>query len=200
MGADKPDYINPVQLADKLKKEADDVLQILNLLGILASYGKVYPTGSYYLEVMAYPDIDLYLTMVSLEQIFMIGAQIARCELVSQVVYEPTDDQSNLPGGLYLKFRVNYGAWGRPWKIDLWSLPEEVIVKKMAEMQHFKECMTGEIREGIIGYKHSVMTSQHRTPMYSGYHIYKAFIDESLTDFEDVSGYLRSKGIRLEEK
>jgi hypothetical protein len=140
----------------------------------------------------------LYITKVSLEQLFEIGAQIASCEPVTQVVFERTNNPVHLPDGLYLKSRVNYGEWGRPWKIDLWSLAEEIILRKMADMQHFQIKMTSAIHEQIIRYKLSVMTSQMRTPKYSGYYIYKAFIDEGLTDFECVTRYLISCGIQME--
>jgi len=188
----------PFEQSDKLKLEADFVLGLIRLDDILRPYGKVFPTGSYFLNVMVYPDIDLYIPKVSIDQLFMIGARIASCELVTQVVFERTDDPVNLPGGLYLKSRVRYGEWGRPWKIDLWSLEEKVILNKMADMHNFQVKLTPALREQIVRYKLSVMTSQKRTPMYSGYYIYKAFIDEGLADFESVTQYLVSNGIQME--
>src|SRR4030067_1845380 len=116
----------PLERAAKLRQEADDVLEQIGLHEILSPYGKVFPSGSYFLDVMVYPDIDLYITKVSLEQLFEIGAQIANCELVTQVVCEKSDDPVHLPDGLYLKPRVNHGDWGRPGKIDIWSLAAEL--------------------------------------------------------------------------
>jgi hypothetical protein len=109
---------------------------LIKLDEILCSYGKVYPTGSYFLDAMVYPDIDLYITKVNLEQLFEIGAKIAKSNLIIQVVFERSDDPIRLPDGLYLKPRVNYGDWGRPWKIDIWSLEEDVILQLLVEM-HF---------------------------------------------------------------
>lgn len=188
----------PIERASKLRKEADMILGYTGLLDILHPFGKVYPSGSYFLDVMVYPDIDLYITKVSVEQLFEIGAQIAKCELVTQVLFEKTDDPIRLPDGLYLKSRLQYGDWGRPWKIDLWSLAEEVIQNKMADMHRFSGKLTPEMRLQIIRYKLSVLTPQMRTPMYSGYYIYKAFLDEGLTDDESVTRYLISNGIKLE--
>lgn len=188
----------PIERASKLRKEADMILGYTGLLDILHPFGKVYPSGSYFLDVMVYPDIDLYITKVSVEQLFEIGAQIAKCELVTQVVFEKTDDPIRLPDGLYLKSRLQYGDWGRPWKIDLWSLAEAVIQDKMADMHRFSGKLTPEMRLQIIRYKLSVLTPQMRTPMYSGYYIYKAFLDEGLTDDESVTRYLISNGIKLE--
>jgi hypothetical protein len=188
----------PLARSDMLRQEADLVLGFVRLYDILRPYGKVLYTGSYFLDVMVYPDIDLYITKVSINELFEIGAQIASCELVTQVVFERTDDPVHLPEGLYLKSRVNYGDWGRPWKIDMWTLKEEVILQKIEDMRHYKIKMTPALREQIIRYKLSVLTSQKRTPRFSGYYIYKAFIDEGLTNFESVTRYLISNGIQIE--
>jgi hypothetical protein len=67
----------------------------------------------------------------------------------------------------------------------------------MAEIRRFKQVMTAATREQIIRYKQTILTTSRRTPMYSGYHICKAFIDEGLTDSEAVTNYLVEQGIRM---
>jgi hypothetical protein len=69
----------------------------------------------------------------------------------------------------------------------------------MADMRHFQAKMTPEMREKIINYKLSVFTPQLRTPAYSGYYIYKAFLDEGFNDFERVTQYLIANGIHVEQ-
>jgi len=118
------------------------------------------------------------------------------CKMVYQVVFEKSR-MARLPGGLYLKPRIEYGEWGRPWKIDIWSLEDEVIDEKMDDILRFKQEMTAEVRERILRYKYSILTESRRTPMYSGYHICRAFIDEGLTDFEEVTEYLVEHGVRM---
>ena len=95
----------PGEHAAKLRREADVVLDLIGLFAILRPYARVFPNGSYFLDVMVYPDIDLYITKVSLTQIFEIAAQLASCDQVIQVVFSKTDDPVNLPDGLYLKPR-----------------------------------------------------------------------------------------------
>lgn len=157
--------LDPVERAAALRQEADSVLQEVKLYEIVRPYGQVVPTGSYYLDVMMYPDIDLYISKVSVEDLFDIGSQLAKCEMVYQVVFEKSR-MAQLPGGLYLNARIEYGEWGRPWKIDVWSLEDAVIDAKMEEIRRFKEEMTAEVRERILRYKYSVLTENHRTPMY----------------------------------
>ena len=89
------------------------------------------------------------------------------------------------------------GKWGRTWKIDIWSLGNTIIEQKMAEMYRFKKKMTETLRQRIIRYKISLLTPELRTPMYSGYWICKAFLDEGLTESDAVTEYLVSKGIKV---
>ena len=189
--------MDPIERASKLRQEADFVLQQVKVYDILRPHGTIVPTGSYFLDVMAYPDIDLYLSKVSIDQLFDIGAQLAKCDMVFRVEFEKSDEP-RLPGGLYLKPRIAYGDWGRPWKIDIWSLDDQVIERLMQPMWHFQSKMTAQLREQIIRYKFSVMTKLDRPPMYSGYFIYKAFIDEGMTEFHQVTAYLIANGIRME--
>ena len=63
----------PLERATKLRREADVVLGLINLYDILRPYGKVFPTGSFFLDVMVYPDIDLYITKINLNSYFTSG-------------------------------------------------------------------------------------------------------------------------------
>jgi hypothetical protein len=210
--------MDPIERASALRQEADVVMREIGLLDILSRYGEITFSGSYFLDVMAYPDIDLYLSRVTVAQMFEIGRQLAESELVREVVFAKSKEP-NLPGGLYLKPRIDYGEkpegfslkkppaqsagelhgdWGRLWKVDIWSLDDAIIEQQMRDMRRFKERMTPQLRERIVAYKVSVLTSAHRTPMYSGYFIYKAFFDEGMTDFARVTQYLVEQGIRME--
>ena len=184
-----------LDLADGLHREAEQVLADIRLSRILRPYGEVVPTGSYYLNVMVYPDIDLYFPRVAVEKLFEIGGQFASDERVVQVVFEQGD--ASMPGGLYLKLRIAIGERQRLWKVDLWSLDRELIEQKMGVMRHFAAQLTPALRLQILRYKLSVMTPAGRTPMYSGYFIYKAFIDQGLTDFSAVTRYLQLNGIQI---
>lgn len=188
--------MDALERSARLRREADVVLETVRLFDILQPHGRIVPIGSYYLDVMMYPDIDVYLSRVSLETLFAIGAQLAACDRVYQVVFEKSDTE-RLPGGLYLKPRIAYGEWGRPWKIDIWSLDDALIDQTMADLVRFKRAITAEVRERILRFKFSILTASGRTPMYSGYWICQAFIDEGLTDFGDVTQYLIEHGIEM---
>jgi hypothetical protein len=147
--------------------------------------------------VMIYPDIDLYIPPLPVAQLCQIAGQLMHAETVYEIVFQKSRLPA-LPGGLYLKARVDYGDWGRPWKIDIWSLDEALIAEKMADMRRFKAMLTPELRRQIVSYKLSILTEQQRTPMYSGFFVCKAFLDEGLSDYEQVTRYLIDHGIDME--
>jgi hypothetical protein len=188
--------IDPLERSKIIKREADALLEEVKVFQILTPYGKVTPTGSYLLDTMIYPDIDLHISKVSIPTLFEIGGKFAAHELTNEVVFQKSK-VANLPGGLYLKARFDYGDWGRPWKLDIWSLDDSLIEKQLSEMDRLQEKMTEELRETIIRYKYSVMTDQHRTPKYSGYFIYQAFLDEGISDYEEATRYLIRNGIEM---
>jgi hypothetical protein len=171
-------------------------MQEVRLSEIILPYGPLIPTGSYFLNVMVYPDLDVMIPPVSIEQLFQIGGQLAGAQKVYQVVFEKSRDPE-LAGGLYLKSRIEHGNWDRPWKIDIWSLNSATITQRLTMMQKYKDKLTDELREQIIRYKLSIMTPQHRTPMYSSYWVYKAFLDEGLRDYPKVTQYLIANGIQV---
>jgi len=188
-----------LQRAAKLKEEATQVMQIVRLQEILQPYGEFTLTGSYLLDLMVYPDIDLYMPKVSIRQLFEIGIHLADSPVVTRIVFEK-GTVPNLPGGLFLQPRINYGDWGRPWKIDIWSIDEAVLKETMDPIRRFADRLTPPLRERILHYKFSVLNNEHRTPSFSGYFIYKAFLDEGLSDFDQVTQYLIDNGIDIEAK
>jgi hypothetical protein len=188
---------SPIERATFLRQEAVSVMQETGLLRSLSLRSTVTYTGSYFMDTMVYPDLDVYVAEVSQEEMFHIGAETARSPMVQQVVFEK-GDLPNLPDGLYLKVRIAFGDWERPWKIDIWSISEALIEAKQREMERLRQKMTPELREQIILYKVSLMTSENRTPMFSGYPIYKAFLDEGMSDWIQVTQYLVGQGIKLE--
>jgi len=186
-----------LERASRLYREAGDLMQAIRLPETLQPFGEVVTTGSYFLDVMVYPDLDLYVPMTSIPRIFEAAGQMADSDRVIRVTFE-NEDHPGMQGGLYLNFRVNLGQWGRPWKLDIWWLDAVVIEQKMEIMHHFKQKLTPRGREQIIQYKNTLINSAGRTPMYSGYYVYKAFLDEGLRDPAEVTRYLIANGIPID--
>lgn len=188
--------MTPEERSQNLLQEADEVLQKVNLRKLCTPIGEITPTGSYFLNLMMYPDIDVYLPHTTLEKFFSLAEKFAECDYVKKINFEK-GDSGELAEGLYLKPLIDYGNWGRLWKIDIWSLPVEVIEKKQQELGMIKAKITPSLRKLILDFKFSILTDAGRTPMFSGIHIYRAVINHGIRDFNQITTYLRDNGINI---
>lgn len=186
--------MNPIERSAKLKKEADELLEAIKLKERCSSIGELTPTGSYYLDLMIYPDIDLYLPPAKPRQLFQLAADLVENYPVVRVNFL-NGGQGPLRNGLYIKPVIGIGDWERPWKIDIWAITQSFIDEKIAELDRFKAKITLEQRERILNYKFAVLNKQGRTPHFSGYYIYRAVIDLGMQSYDDITTYLKQNAI-----
>jgi hypothetical protein len=187
--------------AEQLRREADEIIYDRGLDGILKSWGLVWYTGSYALNTMAWPDIDMILLKsnpASLTDFFEIGREVAQMEGVIELKFWNYLIQSSpfLPHGLYWGARMETGKQPIPWKIDIWVTEPKELDESKANMKRLQDAMTEDARRLIVQVKHNLLTDEGRTPQGSGYFVYQAVLFEKLTNEEDIRAYVRSKGIQ----
>ena len=194
--------INVLDIADNLRKEADQIIYDKRINRILQSYGDVFYTGSYFLNTMAWPDIDITMTLksdpYSIEIFFEIGREIARIDDIISLKFRNSYrlPGQGLPRGLYWGIRLDVGDWDMPWKIDLWARDKEALAEDRATMERVHQAMDEETRRLIIETKRSLLTPEGRTPPLSGFHIYEAVLFKGLRKEEDIVAYLKKQGIQ----
>ena len=188
--------MKPIERAKKLKKEADELLERIELSELCKPIGELIPTGSYFLDLMMYPDIDLYLPPAKPRQLFEVVAKLAENQPVIRVNYL-NGGPGELKDALYIKPVIAVGDWERAWKIDIWAANLALIERKNQELEKLDRKMTTEQRHLILNYKFSILNAQGRTPMYSGIYIYRAVVEEGLHDFGKITQYLREHSINV---
>jgi hypothetical protein len=188
--------MNPIERATRLKNEADELLQEIKLAERCRHIGRLTPTGSYYLDLMMYPDIDLYLPPATPRKMFQIVTGLVEEHPVMRVNFLK-GGSGPLEDGLYIKPVIAVGEWERPWKIDIWAISQSFIEEKTDEMNSYKMRMTPEQRELILNYKYSVLNEDGRTPYFSGIFIYQAVIDQGLWENSEITNYLRKNSIDI---
>ena len=188
--------MTPEERSRALRAEADVVLELVHLRDHCAPIGELAPTGSYFMDLMMYPDIDVYLPPTTPEALLGVAVELSRYQCVQRMNYI-RGEPGELADGLYLKPVVTYGNWERPWKIDIWSLPMAVIEHKQAELADLKARMTPAQRGLILHFKRELLNAAGRTPMYSGIFIYKAVIDRGLATLAEVCRFLRDSGVEV---
>ena len=188
--------MTPLERAGKLKQEAYFLLNALKLDEAFAPFGGLTIGGSCFLGVQAYPDLDVYVPPVPVEEYLKIRDQLASHPLVTSVKFKESDEAA-FPGGLYLKPYIAYGGWQRPWKIDIWSAEPCYYEPQIAQLARWKKMLTEKLRAEIVAYKISILNEMHRTPMHSGYFIYRAFLDDGIREPAEVTRYLIQNGIEV---
>ena len=186
--------MTPEERARRLRSEADEVLDLIDLRTLLEPLGPITETGSYFMDLMMYPDIDLSLPPTTPEKLLGVAVELGKVERVKKLRFL-RGGAGELKDGLYIKPEIEYGDWGRLWKIDIWALPEDVLAEKRREMESLKARMSSEERVLILDTKYRLLTEERRTPMFSGIYIYRAVIDEGMRDLDSILGYLRENGI-----
>jgi hypothetical protein len=199
---------NVLETAARLHRAGADLLGD-GLEALLGGYGRLTCTGSFYMDLMAWPDLDLYVPLEksadALARFLELAPGFATACRSSQLVSLRFKDfrfqlSANLPQGLYWGVRCLQTVGldqdtGLDWKLDIWALPAEEIAAKQAELERLKGKLTPERRRLILEIKHALLTPEGRTPALSGYPIYRAVLDQGLRSVEAVEGYLRETGV-----
>jgi len=188
--------MTPEDRSRALKQEADEVLDLIGLEALVAPIGPLTPTGSYFMDLMMYADIDVNIPLTSPERLVGVGMELSKLDCVRKLRYLRGGD-GDLRDSFYLKPEVQYGEWGRLWKIDIWSLPSPVLDKVQKEMVDLKNRMTATHRTIILDTKYRLLTEEGRTPMFSGIFIYRAVINLGMTQQREIDAYLTENDIVL---
>lgn len=189
--------------AKKLHKEADKLLYKQGLHDILKKHARVFYTGSYYLDLMVWPDIDIYISIFDDpfdKQIFFeIGNQLAQLPQVISLKFQDhhTYPHKLLPDGLYWNIRINNDQFKTPWKVDIWALDSDSIEQALQDIEQIKQQLNEQNRLKILKIKESLINEKGRTPILSGYHIYQAILFKGITDRDEIVRYLKKKGIYI---
>jgi hypothetical protein len=193
-----------LEVAASLHAEATELVYKRGLHDALSSFGAVFYTGSFALDLMAWPDIDISLQLKpffhSIDKFFEVGNRVAECDNVVSMKFHnfhkfPIPE---LPPGLYWNAKINRST-GPSWKIDIWSTDKKAADENRRDMERIKKSLTQETRKLILDVKYSLITDEGRTPVLSGYHIYQAVLVEGLKDREAIVKYLRDHGIDLKD-
>ena len=191
----------PLEIADQLRREADELVYGRGLDAILKGYGRVFYTGSYALNAMAWPDVDINMQLepdpASTDAFFEIGRKIAAIPEVSAMKFSNTfvERVEGWPEGLYWGIRLKYGDRSTPWKIDIWAYSPAAYAEHMATMQEVLDAIDEDKRALICDFKQALMLPDGRTPALSGYKIYQAVLFQGLTELDEVKAYLRERGV-----
>ena len=192
---------SPVEIAHQLRREADALLFDGGIDALLRQHGDVFYAGSYTLDLMAWPDIDLNLIVPEENDPISAAEELAssfiKRDKTASVRFERNLHKRfpDLPKGLYLGVKLDIGQRSRPWKLDIWIVNDQESNKTKKKTAEIRRMLTPLKREVILSWKQKLMTPKGRTPSFSGYWLYQAILHKGLESEKEILDFLREKGI-----
>ena len=177
------------EINDTFKEQAGELLAAYGLLG-----PEVFVTGSYFLDLMVCPDLDVHIPKEKSADLFALAKSLYENGLTEEI-WVMKGIKSGLPDADHIQIRTRLESHRAKWKIDLWRFPELAISAEMVEMNQLRKQLTETARHEIIDLKRKLLQPNGFTPKYSGFHIYHAYLDKGIRDLSGMKAYLHGKGI-----
>jgi hypothetical protein len=178
-----------------IKKEADSLLYQQGLYSLLNDFGKVHVSGSYYLDLMVWRDLDIYLEVEapSIESFFVLGSKLCQRLQPTKMHFrnELLAKTAGLPNGLY---------WGTylgnekqsSWKIDLWAVDPTECNRLLGYCEKIKERLSPECSTTIMKIKSQCWNDPGYRRNFTSTDIYTAVIDNGIKDMNGFKVYLEN--------
>ena len=190
-----------VAAEEKIRKEADELLYGRGLLALLEGYGTPHVTGSYALGLMAWRDLDVYIEAdeILVTDFFELGGKIAAMLQPVKMHFQNgiIDPAEWKPTGLYWGVYLGDEREGA-WKIDIWAVDSKECRRLMRYCDRIGERLDPASREVILEIKSRCWKDPRYRRAYSSEDIYRAVLDEGVSDIAGFRTYLRGKGINFD--
>jgi hypothetical protein len=161
--------------SNNTRKQAETLLQSTKLLDILKKFGNVHIVGSYPLNIMYGPDIDILVESKDIRNSSIEALQeIIKSQLFRKVEYGDfvKFPMENRPKGYILVLKAIVDKIN--WEIEVWFL--ENVSKELNYYKSLKSKITEQNRIKILEAKHLRNTSNTDKHLLSSYEIYKQIL------------------------
>lgn len=172
----------------ELKKSGNNILYEKGLLDILSSAGEPKIVGSYDLNLLINPDIDITVGVdkYDTDRYFDICKQIVKNLKPKRIKFV---DQSvakfkafPFSSGIFLGITIPTQEY--EWGIDTWFFTKEIFKERIEYHNSIKRDLSKEKRKYILDIKQEIYTK----PNYKSIDLYEAVIKYNI---KDVDGYIK---------
>jgi hypothetical protein len=193
---------NIVEQSKKIKSQADRILKDSGIIEILQSYGEVKLAGSYALDVMLRPDIDIYVVASehNWEKVLDIQFKISKSNYFREVDFVNWFDFSNEPSNIDVWVPSVKGYYFRPivplegelWKMDIWLITSEYD-KTSERTDYFKKLLDSadeSKKSAILEIKEAMRKGNSYIDDVDGKLIYKAVLELGINTPDEFRSFL----------
>ena len=183
----------------RIKSQADKILKESGIVEILQSYGEVKIGGSYALNVMLRPDLDLFVItnkhdwnkLLNIQSKIMKTKYFREFDFVNWIDFK--EEVSDFMPGYYFQPWVPIDD--QLWKIDVWLFTPEYD-KSAGTTEHFKNLLSNadeSKRIAILAIKEAMRQGKKYIEGVHGKLIYKAVLENGVTTLKDFEEFLRTQ-------
>ena len=186
-----------VKYSRLLRREATELLDKEGLLSMLKDVGTTQVIGSYALDTMTWPDIDISMNLPdaqNVEVFFELAKSIATKFEITKMSYS-NHYIRNFPGfdhGLYWGILLRYA--GREWKVDLWGYNDTDYQRHITEANELSCQLQQADHLAILRIKHVICQHpEYRGNVYNSMAIYRAVLEDKVESVDAFKTWLEKK-------
>ena len=170
---------------DNFKNNADKLLYDFGLLNELKNYGTPYIVGSYAMDLMAWNDLDIYVSneAMSKEKLYELTSFILRT--FHPVWYEAKKDVMDGKTAWFHGFETE--ILGELCNVDIWFFDNDTITKVLDFSKNIKQKLlfNPELKEIVINIKQSLIENeQYGFDKFSSMDVYKAVFEDNVRSYK----------------
>lgn len=171
---------------NNLKNNADKLLYDFGLLNELKNYGTPYIVGSYAMDLMAWNDLDIYVSneSMSTEKLYKLTSFILN--QFQPVWYEAKQDIVDGKKVWFHGFETN--ITGELWNIDIWFFDEKTISKANDFIKGIKRRITfnPDLKDIVIDIKNNLIEHKlYEFDKYTSIDVYKAVFEDKICSYNE---------------
>jgi hypothetical protein len=178
---------------DDLKVLGNKILYKEGLYNILSKLGNPQIVGSYDLDLLVKPDIDIYIPVdkYDIERYFEVCTEIAnrikpiRMKYIDQSIAQ--FEEFKFETGYFLG--INFKRDNIRWSIDVWLFTKDIFKEKIAYHNSIKEKINEINRKIIIEIKSSI----YKNPNYRSVDLYESVLFDNVKSLEDFHKWYEKK-------
>lgn len=171
--------VDPVKKSRELQKQAEEVIRKTKIVSALENLGVVHFVGSYVLELLCRPDIDIFVIGERCESKKALNTTLCFLEnnVFQTVGFADCLNYkcSNSPKGFYWELVYFYND--NRWKLDIWYTPEKKIkaIQDTAKIMKKLKQNPG-ARKDILELKYKLYDGEKYKQGMNGFKIYEKIL------------------------
>ena len=176
-----------------LKSSGDKILYGEGLLNILSTLGEVKIVGSYDLDLLVNPDIDITIKVeeYDIEKYFQVCTKIAQSIKPKRIKYV---DQSiakfkafPFESGLFLGLTIPREDF--EWGVDIWLFTPEIFEERIKFHNMIKEKLNTTNKETLLRIKKDI----YKESNYKSIDLYNAVLDDNINSIDEFYSWYFDK-------